>query len=65
LDHGVKVIEINPSYTSTQGKILCSQQRGWTVNQAATGVIARRSQGFIEDEPAMVALHKKLLGAIA
>lgn len=50
-DHGVEVITVDPSYTSTQGRVCYAARRGWTVHQAAAGVIARRGQGFSEKAP--------------
>lgn len=51
-DAGVEVITVNPAYTSTQGLVLLATQRGWTVHQAAAGVIGRRGLGYAEVAPA-------------
>lgn len=50
-DKGVEVVTVAPAYTSTQGWVRYAAQRGWTVHQAAAGVIARRGQGFSEKAP--------------
>ena len=50
-DSGVEVVTIDPAYTSTQGWLRYASLRGWTVHQAAAGVIARRGQGFSEAAP--------------
>ena len=51
LDGGVEVLTINPAYTSTQGLVRYAHTRGWSVHQAAAGVIARRGQGLSEKAP--------------
>lgn len=51
LDAGVEVMTVNPAYTSVQGQVRYANRRGWSVHQAAAGVIGRRGQGMSEKAP--------------
>ena len=51
LDNGIEVISINPAYTSTQGLVRYAARRGWSIHQAAAGVIARRGLDMTEQAP--------------
>jgi IS605 OrfB family transposase len=45
---GIKIIEVNPAYTSIIGAVNYAQQYGISTHQAAAIAIARRSLGFSE-----------------
>ena len=48
---GIELIKVNPSYTSTIGRVKYAAARGRTVHQAAAGAIARRGQRLVEKLP--------------
>jgi IS605 OrfB family transposase len=48
---GVRVILIDPSYTSVQGRAVWQRRLGVSVHQAAAAVIARRGMGLVEPLP--------------
>lgn len=62
-DAGVEVLFVDPSYTSTQGLVRYVAQRGWSVHQAAAGVIARRGMGLAERAPVCGTLRVPLADA--
>lgn len=48
---GIEVEMVNPAYTSVAGSVKYAVRLGRTVHQAASGVIARRAQGYSEKLP--------------
>ena len=48
---GIEIELINPAYTSVAGSVKYAVRLGRTVHQAASGVIARRAQGYSEKLP--------------
>ncbi len=50
--YGIRVIWINPAYTSQIGKMKYMRPKGLAVHQAAAYVIARRGMGLNESIPA-------------
>lgn len=46
--NGVRVLEINPAFTSFMGRVRYAQQLGTDVHHAAAVVIARRALSFSE-----------------
>jgi IS605 OrfB family transposase len=50
---GVELIKVNPAYTSVIGRIKYTLPYGQSVHLAASGVIARRAQGYREKVPSV------------
>lgn len=48
IKYGVKLVKVNPAYTSTIGKQKYSNSRKLSVHRAAAFVIARKGQGFVD-----------------
>ena len=63
-DAGVELVLVDPAYTSTQGLVRYACRRGWSVHQAAAGVIARRGLGFLEKAPVRGTLRVPLADAV-
>ncbi len=62
---GVELIKVNPAYTSLAGQIKYAKPLGLSVHKAAAGVIARRSQGYVECIPRLKSTPVSVKGVTA
>jgi len=67
---GIELKIVDPAYTSVAGSVKYAVRLGCTVHQAASGVVARRAQGYLEKLPrasqdGKVTIKAPLMGNVA